>query len=130
MGVAVGSSMSHDKLLEEIKNTPAIKKLNIVKNIVRELIKHLLKPIEVGDNVVLCKSDFVVASAGSESIGKSEAVFKVVESDKTWLPSNARLNYLCDAVELAHSYLKTGKVEKTAIVFNGSHYMVPFALKG
>ena len=93
MSVAVGSSMSHDKLLEEIKNTPAIKKLNIVKNIVRELIKHLLKPIEVGDNVVLCKSDFVVASAGSESIGKSEAVFKVVESDKTWLPSNARLNY-------------------------------------
>ena len=64
MGKAVGSSMSHDKLLEEIKNSSVIKKLDIVENIVRELIKHLLRPIEVGDNIVLCRSDFVVASAG------------------------------------------------------------------
>ena len=55
--------------------------------------------------------------------------FKVMGSDKIWLPSNASLNYLCDAVELAHSYLKTSKVEKKAIVFNGSNYTILFALK-
>ena len=130
MSAVAKTSAGYDKLLEEIKNASVMKKLDIIENIVRELIKHLPKPIEVGDNVLLCKSDFIVISEDSKGDDKDNVVFKIMNSDKSWLSTNARLNYLCDAVELAHSYLKTSKVEKTAIVFNGSHYTILFALKG